>query len=262
VLQNSQLFMYLPIGVHAAADIARMVKLLGGDLKCLFCSPRMEFENRPMGKIDGYSWMRMWGYFVASSNKKNHFAADLGLLSRPSSPTTTNHIRVLWVGRMLRLKHVETIVGAVVRANLRSTGLRYSLTVVGNGKMESWLKTLARRLLNRHQLDASTVSFYPSVPIARVRKLMRTHDVYVFASNGYDGWGAVVSEALEEGMWVVGSEEAGASATILPRSCRFGCHDWVRLSDLLLAVGAGALSRVGIGKWSAESAADSMIKAL
>ena len=51
----------------------------------------------------------------------------------------------------------------------------------------------------------------------KVRELMREHDLFVFPSNGLEGWGAVVSEALEEGMNVIGTFESGAPATLLPK---------------------------------------------
>ena len=60
------------------------------------------------------------------------------------------------------------------------------------------------------------VMFMPAQPMEKVRELMREHDLFVLASNAYEGWGAVVSEALEEGMRVLGTFEAGASAAILP----------------------------------------------
>ena len=45
---------------------------------------------------------------------------------------------------------------------------------------------------------------------------MQESSIYVFGSNGSDGWGAVVSEAAAENMVIIGSIEAGAPATILP----------------------------------------------
>ena len=79
---------------------------------------------------------------------------------------------------------------------------------------------------------------------------MRNHDVYVLASNAYEGWGAVVSEALEEGMKVVGTYEAGSSATILPKECLFHAGEWKRLLESL----QNGVHGVGIGEWTAANA--------
>ena len=63
------------------------------------------------------------------------------------------------------------------------------------------------------------------MPVAEVRAFMRSHEVYVLPSNAYEGWGAVVSEALEEGMEVLGTYEAGSSATVLPQENLFHAGD-------------------------------------
>ena len=82
LLSLNSKFYYFPMGIHAARDMARVCGLVHGDLRCLFRAPELEFEKRPGGKI----WlkgekidspnsrkycldkMRMWGYFVETSN--------------------------------------------------------------------------------------------------------------------------------------------------------------------------------------------------
>lgn len=81
---------------------------------------------------------------------------------------------------------------------------------------------------------------------------MRDHDILAFSSNALDGWGAVVSEALEEGMRVIGTRETGAAAAMLPESCLYSCGDWREL-EKKLQVG---LPYVGIGNWTAAGAAE------
>lgn len=89
----------------------------------------------------------------------------------------------------------------------------------------------------------------------QVCKLTREHDVYVLSSNGYEGWGAVVSEALEEGMNVIGTYEAGASATILPKERLFHSGDYKTLAVLLEKECKGELPPCTIGNWTAKEAA-------
>ena len=69
---------------------------------------------------------------------------------------------------------------------------------------------------------------------------MREHDVYILASNEQEGWGATVNEALEEGMTVLGTYEAGASAALLPQGQLFHAGDWKAL--------AKALDRIALGE--------------
>ena len=44
---------------------------------------------------------------------------------------------------------------------------------------------------------------------------MRQADVYVLPSNGIEGWGVVVNEAMLEGCAVIASRESGSGATLI-----------------------------------------------
>lgn len=251
LLRHSDRFFCYPIGIHAARDMARLCGLMDGDLRCLFRAPELAFENKPGGKIFSNAGnadltekrccldkMRMWGYFVAGSQSQVASAVrESQLTTNDQQPTT---IKVLWVGRLLKLKRVDAIVRAVGELSRR---MSITLDIYGHGPEEARLKLQASAY-------GDIIRFYPSVPIANVRSLMRSHDIYVFGSNGFDGWGAVVSEALEEGMAVVGTFESGASATILPTDCLFHAGDWRGLVRLL----ERPIVRKGIGGWTATSA--------
>ena len=280
----------LPIGIPAARDMARLCGLMHGDLRCLFGAPEVEFEGMPGGRIfnrvervetcrgrDGkycLEKMRMWGYFVKSSE----FGVKSSELEGGSvnQPLHSSTLKVLWVGRLLGLKRVDTIIRAVgelavssqrlavsdastrfytfytvnhLHVSTRSTRLNIPLDIYGSGPEEARLKEMAAQY-------GDVIKFHPPVPIDEVRKLMREHDVYVLASNGYEGWGAVVSEALEEGMLTLGTYEAGSSATMLPESHLFRAGDWRALAELLRKAANGELKPTGIGEWSAEKAAE------
>ena len=92
-----------------------------------------------------------------------------------------------------------------------------------------------KELVKKLNLE-DAVRFSSSVPIAQVRAIMRRHDVMVFASNALDGWGATVSEALEEGVPVVGTVETGAPAALLPANRLFQCGKYRQLADILIDV--------------------------
>ena len=245
LLNESDNFYYLPMGIHAARDMARLCGLMNGDWKCLFREPKLEFERKPGGRIwisegvrsDGVrecvGKMRMWGYFVEEGNGER-------VLGKREEC-----VKVLWVGRLLKWKRVDTIIKAVGEC---SKSKKITLDVYGFGPEEAKLKRLASKY-------GDVIKFYPPVPINEVRKLMQEHDVYVLSSNGYEGWGAVVSEALEEGMKVIGTYEAGSCATILPESNLFHAGDWRRLKELL----EGDVERVGIEPWTAKSAAEVLL---
>ena len=214
-------FRILPIGVHSQRDFVR-----------LGIAPEK---------------MTTWGYFVTPSGRD--------LSSRPAAARTDGRaLRVLWVGRLLSWKRVDTLLKASAAAAKK---IPLELTVVGDGPERPRLEKLARRLFAKHP---ESLRFGHSVPITRVRELMAGNDVYVLPSNAYEGWGAVVSEALEEGMSVLGTREAGSCATILPRERLFRCGDTQALAQLLTAEYEGTLPPCSIAGWTAHDAVERFLE--
>ena len=171
----------------------RFVKLTKADanFRVLPIGPWAERDFRRLGV--SAEKMTRWGYFVEASDSVQS--------PRGSAVQIKPHcsLRVLWVGRPLGLKRVDTIRKAVA------------------------------------QVPEATLDVLTGLTPAQVRKEMRTHDVFVFASNAMEGWGAVVSEALTEGMVVLGTYETGAAAALLPKENLFHTGDWRTLAKMLAA---------------------------
>ncbi len=234
LIEKDDKFYYLPIGLHAANDMAWVC---GKD--------RIEsFVSQPGGELrtkDGpVSKFFLWGYFVQPT-----------IACKSDEPVSRSRPlrRVLWVGRLLALKRVDDIIKAVRKANLdlNDKEEKFTLDIYGSGPDEARLKKIAH--------DDCSISFHPPVAIDDVRLLMREHDIYVFSSNSFEGWGCVVNEALEEGMRVISTKEAGSGLTMLPSDCLYNAGDWTSLSKLLLT----QLPLVGIGKWSPGFAAEQLL---
>ncbi len=250
LLSSDSAFYYFSIGIHAARDMARICGLMHGDLRCIFKAPELDFEHRPGGRIwlkdssvDARKYcldkMRMWGYFVEPSKNE---AVNTSLVQN-----NTNATRVLWVGRLLKLKRVDTIIRAVGELAGKKTDHKITLDIYGVGPDEAHLKRIAAKY-------GEVIQFHPPVPIDEVRKLMRSHDIYVLSSNPYEGWGAVVSEALEEGMRVIASLDTGSGATLLPQERQFKSGDVKKLTALLNAEIKGRSPATTIDKWTASCA--------
>ena len=61
----------------------------------------------------------------------------------------------------------------------------------------------------------SNIRFIDFIPNDKVKELMNNADIYIFPSNGYEGWGAVVNEAMQSKCAVVASQETGAARSII-----------------------------------------------
>ena len=236
LLGDKTRFLYFPMGVLAARDMSRVC-----------CWKHSWFPSNVPGAA--FRKMRLWGYFVAPSQK-----------TFPEKNVQGGTLRVLWVGRFVTLKRVDTIIQAVcfyAKKMRRCGGLpSITLDIYGIGPDE--------KRLRKRAADCDAVQVHSPVAITEVRALMRSHDVYVFSSNGLEGWGAVVNEALEEGMHVLGTYEAGASTTMLGEDDLFHAGDWKRLTVLLERCLAekrrGVLRGQGIGEWSTGKAAERLVE--
>ena len=116
---------------------------------------------------------------------------------------SSDRTELVWAGRMIPLKHPEFAVRAA--AFLKKKGYRFRLHMVGGGAMEAELKEDVRKA----GLEEN-VKFYGFLSPQQVRDVMERCHVHLFTSNYLEGWGAVVSEAMNSGCCVVANAETGA----------------------------------------------------
>lgn len=120
----------------------------------------------------------------------------------------SDRTELVWAGRMIPLKHPEFAVRAATF--LKKKGYRFRLHMVGGGAMEAELKEDVRKA----GLEED-VKFYGFLPPQQVRDVMERCHVHLFTSNYLEGWGAVVSEAMNSGCCVVANAETGAAPFLI-----------------------------------------------
>lgn len=105
-------------------------------------------------------------------------------------------LRVLYVGSLSKRKNVKVLVEALKgMSNVR-------LNIIGDGEEIDSLETLARE-------NDVKVKFFGTLPMKDIPLEMQKNDILVLPSL-YDGWGAVVNEALTQGLYVICSDKCGA----------------------------------------------------
>lgn len=139
-----------------------------------------------------------WGYFT-----------EMPSVTRNASEVTdSKSVSILWVGRMLKLKNVDLLIKALAR--LKNEGKDFKLTLVGEGPERERLQKLADKLLGDQYY---TIQGF--IPAAEVPALMAEHDIYALPSNAYEGWGAVINEAMSVGCAVIASDKTGAGVAMI-----------------------------------------------
>ena len=248
-LMDNPNFWMLPCGVHAARDFVRLYKLFHGGWRFLFQEPQITVSHNLGACVEGFSRIRLWGYFVEPSKQK----------WRTRSALKNEALRVLWCGGMVDWKHTDIL----IRAFLKMHDIRLlSLLIVGEGKEEARLKRMAGKFReDKLGWVPNRICFSKYVSHERVRELMREADVYVMSSNSEEGWGAVVSEALAEGCPVISTYEAGSSATLLPETNLYHSNSYEELAEKLVQFN-GAPVLYDEEEWSGVNAADKLMEIL
>ena len=114
-----------------------------------------------------------------------------------------NAKEILWCGRFLGLKHPDAAIDVARR--LKADGYSFCLKFIGTGPMDKQLMGLVQK----YQLD-DCVHFLGSMRPDQVRMHMEHAGIYLFTSDHYEGWGAVLNESMNSGCAVIASHAIGA----------------------------------------------------
>jgi len=123
--------------------------------------------------------------------------------SEAAEPAPQNGLRIVFCGALNHRKGVDLLIEAVRRPELRKAD--FHLTLIGDGPLRD---ELSRKCSDDAALT-SKVSFLGSRPAKECRAELSKHDVLVLPSR-YDGWGAIVNEAMEAGLAIVVSDHVGS----------------------------------------------------
>lgn len=169
-----------------------------------------------------------------------------GALGDASPGTTQDDVfKVLFVGQFIERKRVDLLID--VLAMLDSE--KVELLVVGSGPLEVRLREQAEQALSNR------VNWIGRLPMADVHQLMAEVDCLVLPSR-YDGWGAVVVEALMAGTLAICSDRCGAAEAVVASGLGGGFHsgDKNSLMEILIPIiDAGKRTtsqRKALAEWS------------
>ena len=135
-----------------------------------------------------------WGYFPELKRYDN----PEGLISRKEENS------ILWVGRFLDWKHPDLAVK--LARNLKASRKTFKLKIIGSGEMQEELA----RMIDAMSLH-DCVELCGALPVEQVRAEMEKAQVFLFTSDRQEGWGVVLSEAMNSGCAVVAAEKIGSA---------------------------------------------------
>lgn len=156
-----------------------------------------------------------FGYFV-----------DAGAEDKQPLPMLDDRVKLCFVGQLIDRKNVSLLLRALRRVDRQA----YVLTVIGTGPQ-------ARELGRMATAWKLPVDFRGPVDNSLIRNQLASHDCLILPSK-FDGWGAVVNEALHAGTPVIVSDRVGARSLLNGQEMGavFGTGDAADLRSHLQAV--------------------------
>jgi len=251
------------IGIYSEAyngmGLKGLLRLLGCKYDALRFRARVNFILG-IGNI-GVEWFRKSGYMYNRIFPFGYFVETPSLQNTCSNQVAvpTKSFDLIFVGQIIFRKGWDVLLYAL--HDLK--GLKWRLHVVGDGvDRDKFVKLCARLGLT------DSVHLYGALPNSEAMNLICKSDLLVLPSR-WDGWGAVVNEALMCGVPAVCSDKCGAADLLdgHERGEVFSSNSILALRSILSRrISQGkkdAVRSVRIREWSkcinGESAADYLI---
>ena len=212
-----------------------------------------------MGQL-GVDWYRQVGY---RHDRIFPFAYSVETPPSCSSPPPGDGVvQLTYVGSLIPLKGLDLLLKALAPL----AHLPWALDIIGDGPVRSALQRLAAR-----QGIAERLTLHGTLPMSGIAPQLARTDLLVLPSR-YDGWGAVINEALLCGTPALCSTRCGA-ADLLCAPCLGGTFQVGHVASLRRALAAritrGPLAsgeREQIRQWArclkGESLADYLLEIL
>jgi glycosyltransferase involved in cell wall biosynthesis len=189
------------------------------------------YEYRYLKRIDyvyaigekAVRWYKLW-------NKKWEVIEFAYCVDNPfsSQEICINHkeIKLVYVGSLIPLKNTLLLLKALKYFKKSN----YTLSIFGDGILKPKLIKYSKS----NNLN-STVTFWGNVDREQVLSELKNYDVLILPSL-YDGWGAVVNEALIVGLFVIVSNKCGSQALIDSNNKRGIVFKSGNMNDLAKAI--------------------------
>lgn len=198
-----------------------------------------------------------WGYFPE--------VRACGVDQLLQKKRENSRVEILYAGRLLNLKRVlDTVKALNLLVKKGVTNFRF--TIVGDGEQKPQIE----QYVKKHHME-QYVRLLPFVPAKEVRQYMDQADIYVFSSNLFEGWGAVVNEAMDSACAMVVSHAVGSAPYLIENGKNgliYPCGNVKRLSDALGKLIGNPDYRESLAKnayeaitqeWTAQKAADRLL---
>ena len=119
---------------------------------------------------------------------------------------STSELRLLFAGRVVRIKGVHTAIEALNAIRARFVDIRVLLTIVGDTQDSNYYNEIEQLIDSLGVRDC--IAFRPPVASEKLFDLFQEHDIYLFPSL-YEPFSLTLIHALESGIPTIASDAGG-----------------------------------------------------
>lgn len=154
----------------------------------------------------GVRWFRRAG-FSAQQVKKFQYTIDLPTGGVPiHKPHNDGKCNLIFIGQLIHRKGVDNLLKAVLKGDTH----RLRLHIIGDGPRRENLQ----KFVDDNNLK-NTVTFLGTFTNDAAMQYLSEKADYLVLPSRFDGWGAVINEALARGIKVITNNKCGASSIIV-----------------------------------------------
>lgn len=177
-----------------------VVRRLIYKIQALRWSKRLEFIFAT-GQI-GFDWYRKCGFDAQNIYKFGYFIDEIETQGEQKS---IDLFEIVFVGEISSRKGIDNLISAMYRIHLD----RWRLRIIGSGELQTELSEyVSKKPVN------GRIEFLGNLANKDAKNIIGESDLLVLPSR-FDGWGAVINEALAAGTPVIVSNKCGASELVV-----------------------------------------------
>ncbi|MFV8372673.1 glycosyltransferase family 4 protein [Flavobacterium sp. LB2P74] len=142
-------------------------------------------------------WSKKWRVFL--------FGYCVDVIPNDLPALQSNKMRFVYVGSLTKRKNVSLLLSSIAHL---SSKCDYHLDIIGNGEEHcNLLDFVTKNNLTEH------VTFHGTFSMSDIHAKLINYDVLILPSI-HDGWGAVINEGLQNGLYIISSDACGAITLI------------------------------------------------
>ena len=189
-----------PIRINLTSDLLKFV---------LYFSKAVRFRRNikaifTMGDL-GVSWFKNCGFSKDILIRFQYFVDIPGFNAHVKPLNNSSKVSFVFIGQLVKRKGVDNLIKALSKL----TNTDWNLHMIGSGPEFNNLNTLVKK----NNLSDQVI-FHGQMANEKAMEFLNENADFLILPSRYDGWGAVVNEALVRGIPVITNTKCGASSLV------------------------------------------------